>query len=215
MLQPEQYADLALLSWGKVGDVTRKLTPAESRLNAVMGLGGEAGELMELFKKARFHAKPWRPQDLRAEMGDALYYVTIGATAHGFPIAEIVRSAEIRQAWRGQFDGYSPAHYIDCGLGLVEAAGRMAGMTLGSMQGTGHSLEQEVAYHELPPVVYRDVLIDYMTALAELALGQRWPLHEIALENIAKLAQRHPANFQGNEQYRKLVELQIGSWASA
>lgn len=51
-------------------------TKKDEVLNAVLGLGGEAGEVVDLHKKKYYHTyKPDREQELLAELGDVSYYL--------------------------------------------------------------------------------------------------------------------------------------------
>lgn len=46
--------------------------------NALLGLGGEVGEVLDHFKKEWFHPDTARkPQDLRLELGDILFYLAL------------------------------------------------------------------------------------------------------------------------------------------
>lgn len=53
-----------------------------------LGLAGETGEVVELVKKARFHAKPLDVTHLREEIGDVLWYLTDLCTQAGFTLAD-------------------------------------------------------------------------------------------------------------------------------
>ncbi len=64
----------------------------ERKLNAALGLAGEAGEVAELIKKARFHGVPYRTDTLRKELGDVLWYLTEMASAHGLTLAEVAQA---------------------------------------------------------------------------------------------------------------------------
>lgn len=202
MLTVKQYGDLALCTWGKVGKVPRKLSAAELQLNAVLGLVGETGEIVELLKKARFHDKPYAPADFRAELGDALYYLVVGATAFGFPVAYLLDGATWTMAWAPEKRWHTTAHPIECALQMAAAAGRLSDLVAGKEQGLGG----------VPPVVFRDILKDFGEALAELVLTKDWILWEIAFENIAKLGQRYPENFANSDAYAQLVEQQMQQW---
>jgi len=61
------------------------------RLNATLGLAGEAGEFADLMKKHFFHGLSddgFRDKVL-SELGDVLYYVTVCAYEHGFNLEHI------------------------------------------------------------------------------------------------------------------------------
>ncbi len=51
---------------------------AQQEDNAVLGLVGEAGEIADYFKKLKYHPFPnLTIQDLRAEIGDTLFYLAL------------------------------------------------------------------------------------------------------------------------------------------
>lgn len=43
--------------------------------NACFGIGGEAGEILDIVKKHRYHGKELDLQELHAEIGDLVWYV--------------------------------------------------------------------------------------------------------------------------------------------
>lgn len=69
-------------------DRTWSLTGRESKLNAALGLGGEAGEIMEPIKKECFHNKPADPEELKLEVGDVLFYLARIGRDYGFTLEE-------------------------------------------------------------------------------------------------------------------------------
>jgi NTP pyrophosphatase (non-canonical NTP hydrolase) len=64
----------------------------ERKLNAALGLAGEAGEVVELIKKARFHGKPYDVESIKKELGDVLWYLNQMAFAHGLTLAEVAQA---------------------------------------------------------------------------------------------------------------------------
>jgi NTP pyrophosphatase (non-canonical NTP hydrolase) len=52
------------------------LSPNDSIKNAVFGLVGEIGEVIEILKKDEFHGVPKSEEKLRKELGDVHYYLT-------------------------------------------------------------------------------------------------------------------------------------------
>ena len=63
------------------------LQPTIDRLtNGALGLGGEAGEVIELVKKHRYHGKPLDREALVGELGDVLWYVAETASAAGLSL---------------------------------------------------------------------------------------------------------------------------------
>lgn len=70
---------------------TWNATPSdrERKLNATLGIAGEAGEFADLMKKAHFHGVPVDLDKVLKELGDVLYYVTIAAHEYGFSLEQI------------------------------------------------------------------------------------------------------------------------------
>lgn len=58
---------------------------------ALMGLCGESGEAMEVWKKAMYQGHELDIDHLISEMGDVLYYVTLAAIELGFSLDELMR----------------------------------------------------------------------------------------------------------------------------
>lgn len=58
--------------------------------NAAFGIGGEAGEILDLLKKVYFHDKPLDDLKLKAEIGDLLWYINALIHAFGFDWEEIL-----------------------------------------------------------------------------------------------------------------------------
>jgi len=69
------------------GDLSR-----EQRFNnAVYGLVGESGEVVELLKKHLFHAHELDKQALTKELGDVLWYVAALCTAADLSLNDVAR----------------------------------------------------------------------------------------------------------------------------
>lgn len=75
---------------------------------AALGLCGEAGETAELIKKYRYHGKALNPDDLRAEMGDVLWYLALLCEATGVPLEEVAQANidKLKARWP---DGFNPS----------------------------------------------------------------------------------------------------------
>jgi NTP pyrophosphatase (non-canonical NTP hydrolase) len=57
-----------------------------------LGLGGEAGEVLEIIKKAEYHEHQLNTDELKKEIGDALWYISMLANKAGFSLEEIARA---------------------------------------------------------------------------------------------------------------------------
>ena len=96
-------------------EAARTLTigPDFEKQLAVMGLGlaGEAGEVIELIKKAVGHGHPLNPRTLQKELGDVLWYVAAIATLNGLSLGDIA-DANIAKLKARYPDGFSSAASI-------------------------------------------------------------------------------------------------------
>lgn len=70
-----------------------------------LGLAGEAGEVVELIKKARFHGVPFDTEKLRSEIGDVLWYITDLCAQAGFTLADAAQAnvAKLRARYPNGF----------------------------------------------------------------------------------------------------------------
>lgn len=57
---------------------------------AMFGLAGEVGELVELWKKERFHNKPAHPDRVREELGDILWYFSLALSVFDFDLSDVM-----------------------------------------------------------------------------------------------------------------------------
>lgn len=55
--------------------VRRTWNPSGGIMNAVLGLVGEVGEVVELIKKSKFHGKTYDSDKYEEEIGDVFYYL--------------------------------------------------------------------------------------------------------------------------------------------
>ncbi len=63
--------------------------PVHAKTVHVLGLAGEAGEVVEKFKKHLRDGVPMDIADLAKELGDILWYVAVVARDHGLHLADI------------------------------------------------------------------------------------------------------------------------------
>jgi len=82
---PDEIQQRALKTWYPNGHALHFET-----LHPLIALAGEAGELLNLYKKDRFkpgfHAGHW---DYKDELGDCLYYLAILAYQHGLTLDQL------------------------------------------------------------------------------------------------------------------------------
>ena len=69
---------------------TDEFSHDELLLNGVMGLCGEAGEVIDLIKKARYQGHELDKEDLILECGDVLWYVSLVAYSLGVSLSEVM-----------------------------------------------------------------------------------------------------------------------------
>lgn len=60
------------------------------RALAALGLGGEAGEVVDVYKKYLFHGRDLNRDDLRREIGDVLWYLALMMLVEGFTLDEVI-----------------------------------------------------------------------------------------------------------------------------
>ncbi|WEG14136.1 nucleoside triphosphate pyrophosphohydrolase family protein [Pullulanibacillus sp. KACC 23026] len=71
-----------------------------------MGIGGEAGEVVDGVKKVMFHGHELDPQKLMLELGDVMFYVARMANALGYTL-EQVATANIEKLMKRYPNGFS------------------------------------------------------------------------------------------------------------
>ena len=59
--------------------------------NAMLGLGGESGECLDIVKKWAFQGHELDEGHLAEELGDVLWYVTLAATCIGYDLTDIIQ----------------------------------------------------------------------------------------------------------------------------
>ena len=60
-------------------------------LNGCLGLSGETGELLDMFKKWIFHNKPLDKDHAKKELGDVMWYVAMICHSMGWDLDEILQ----------------------------------------------------------------------------------------------------------------------------
>ncbi|PFY49056.1 nucleoside triphosphate pyrophosphohydrolase family protein [Bacillus toyonensis] len=77
------YQEKALRTWNGDGEETDKMA------NVALGLAGEAGEVADIIKKCNFHGHKVQKTEIIKELGDIMYYVSVGAHELGYTLQEI------------------------------------------------------------------------------------------------------------------------------
>ena len=69
-----------------------ELSKDELLLNGVMGLCGEAGECIDLVKKAKFQGHEIDNSKLRLEIGDCAWYISLASYALDLPLSDVLQA---------------------------------------------------------------------------------------------------------------------------
>ena len=84
-----------------------ELTPKDKMaLNAFLGLSGEVGELVDMFKKYYFQGHKLNREDAEKEMGDIFWYLNLLCQAMGISFSEIMEKniQKLRKRYGEHFD---------------------------------------------------------------------------------------------------------------
>lgn len=65
------------------------MTRGDETLLGLMGLNGEAGECIDLYKKTLFHGRALDEKHLAHELGDIAWYLAVSAHAIGYSLEDI------------------------------------------------------------------------------------------------------------------------------
>lgn len=89
-----------------------RLSNEEVLLNGVMGLNGEAGEVIDLVKKARFQGHELDTEKLMKELGDIAWYLAITAISIGYSLSDVF-DANIEKLQKRYPDGFDKARSMN------------------------------------------------------------------------------------------------------
>lgn len=67
------------------------LTRGDETLMGLMGLNGEAGECIDLYKKVLYHGHPLDREHLAKELGDVAWYLAVTAHAIDYDLETILQ----------------------------------------------------------------------------------------------------------------------------
>lgn len=84
----------------------------EVLLNGVMGLNGEAGEVIDLVKKARFQGHELDTEKLMKELGDIAWYLAVTAISIGYSLSDVF-DANIAKLQKRYPDGFDKARSMN------------------------------------------------------------------------------------------------------
>ena len=77
-----------------------------------LGLGGEAGEVLDLTKKWLYHNHPYDRNKFLDELGDCLWYLTMCATAHELLLSDVMEH-NLKKLKRRYPEGFSSEKSIN------------------------------------------------------------------------------------------------------
>lgn len=71
--------------------VEKMLNPKYDSMGRAVGLAGEAGEVLEVFKKVRYHDKPYNRLKVADELGDVFFHLVAILNDNDLTLEEIIR----------------------------------------------------------------------------------------------------------------------------
>ena len=91
---------------------TIKTDTRKRLINGLMGLNGEAGEAIDLFKKYLFQGHEFDREHLAKELGDVAWYLAISTDALGYTLEEILQMnvEKLRARYPDGFDEKRSIH---------------------------------------------------------------------------------------------------------
>jgi NTP pyrophosphatase (non-canonical NTP hydrolase) len=82
------------------------------KMNFLLGLFGEYGEVVELIKKETFHQHERNPEKLTEELGDVLWYLTALCIQYGISLDEVMNQ-NMKKLQKRYPKGFSSADSIN------------------------------------------------------------------------------------------------------
>jgi len=96
----DEYQQLAARTSGESSDI----------VNGALGLAGEAGEVVELIKKHRYHGRDLDLDALKKELGDLLWYMAETASQAGLSLDDIA-AHNVAKLKERHPDGFDPSYH--------------------------------------------------------------------------------------------------------
>ena len=105
-MTPNDYQQLAMRT------APKDISARDALVNASLGLTGEAGEFADLIKKWKFQGHPLEVAHLEKELGDVLWYVTMGCQALNVSIEDVMvlNIAKLQKRYPEGFDTKRSQH---------------------------------------------------------------------------------------------------------
>jgi len=92
--------------------LNRALSDSEQLLNQVIGLVGEAGEVLDLLKKHRYQGHDLNKKKLAEELGDVFYYLAGIATSVNIELDKVAQG-NIDKLLKRYPDGFDPEYSVN------------------------------------------------------------------------------------------------------
>jgi len=94
------------MDWNEYLKASQRTSAEDSLQHAVLGIGTEAGELLDAYKKNRFYAAPLDRVNLKEEIGDLMWYVAMLCRNKGFDLHECLdlNIAKLKRRYPNAFD---------------------------------------------------------------------------------------------------------------
>lgn len=199
-MRPNEYQKEAL----RTEHGMNKKYPRE--LNCILGIIGETGECIDIYKKHMFQNHPFDMEHIIKEMGDVCWYLAVLADAVDIPLEQCVISTHfqykpetekiideirIQRSLSNFFMLYETVFNLTSKVNEYSSAKRLCK--------TAEITEHE--RKELEPTFKKriDKIIDYiekaLKILLETACMFGYSLEEVCMKNIEKLRARYPEGF--------------------
>lgn len=85
----------------------KNLTDIQQLENGLMGLNGEAGEAIDVFKKHLFQGHELDREHIAKELGDVAWYLAVAANSIGYSLEDILRK-NTEKLFERYPDGFDP-----------------------------------------------------------------------------------------------------------
>jgi len=166
-------------------------------INYAMGVAGESGELIDIFKKSMFHNHILPKDKIKKEAGDVLWYISQLMRIYQISfedafgrLKEIDESIKKLEEMGVPYDKYI---FVSC-LNLSQSAGNICGFIDGSRSISGfYSID--VLKGNIGNVLKN---VYFLIAMAGLTI------QEVAEANIEKLKKRYPEGFDPDKSINRV-----------
>lgn len=71
---------------------TRTMKQEGAENNCILGMIGEMGEIVDLYKKVTYQGHPYNKEKVKEELGDVLFYIANYATVNDINLSDCLKS---------------------------------------------------------------------------------------------------------------------------